>query len=164
MRITTCSILLALAAVMPANAQDGTFQSKLLTPETALAAARAALEACRNQGFQVAVAVTDRSGITQVLLRDRFAGPHTVEVASNKAWTAVSFRTPTSTLAEQSQPGRPMSGLRSHPRFLAAGGGQVIEAAGSVLGAIGVSGAPGGVEDDSCALAGIKAIVDAIEF
>lgn len=164
MRITLCSSLLLLAAAMPANAQDGTFQTRSLTLETALTAARAALESCRNQGFQVAVAVTDRSGITQVLLRDRFAGPHTVEVASNKAWTAVSFRTPTSALAEQSQPGRPMSGLRSHPRFLAAGGGLVIEAAGSVLGAIGVSGAPGGEADDSCALAGIKAIVDVIEF
>jgi uncharacterized protein GlcG (DUF336 family) len=135
-----------------------------LTPETALTAARAALDACRKQGFQVAVAVTDRAGITQVLLRDRFAGPHTVEVAANKAWTAASFRTSTTALAVDTQPGRPMSGLRGIPRVLAAGGGQVIEAGGSLLGAIGVSGGPGGEADDSCASAGIKAITDAIEF
>ena len=153
-----------LAAAMSANAQDSTFQSRSLTPETALTAARAPLDSCRNQAFQVAVAVTDRAGITQVLLRDRFAGPHTVEVATNKAWTAASFRTSTIALAVETQPGRPMSGLRSLPKFLAAGGGRVIEAGGSVLGAIGVSGGPGGETDDSCAAAGIKAIADAIEF
>ena len=147
-----------------AHAQQGVFQTRSLTPETALAAARAALESCRRQGYQVGVAVVDRAGLTQVLLRDRFAGAHTIEVAANKAWTAASFRTPTSTLAAETQPGRPMSGLRNLPRFLAAGGGLVIEAGGSALGAIGVSGAPGGAEDDVCAQAGIKAIADAIEF
>jgi len=155
---------LLLVAAMCANAQEGTFQSRSLTLETALAAARAALDACRKQGFQVAVAVTDRAGTTQVVLRDRFAGPHTVEVASNKAWTAVSFRAATSTLVAETQPGRPMSGLRNLPRFMAVGGGRVIEAGGSVLGAIGVSGAPGGEADDACAAGGINAIADALEF
>jgi uncharacterized protein GlcG (DUF336 family) len=164
MQVTRWLFGLLLVAAASVNAQEGTFQSRSLTPETALVAARAALDACRKLGFQVAVAVTDRAGITQVMLRDRFAGPHTVEVASNKAWTAVSFRVPTSVLAVETQPGRPMSGLRNLPRFLAAGGGQVIEGAGSVLGGIGVSGAPGGEADDSCARAGIKAIADAIEF
>jgi len=164
MQVARWPVRLLFVASISANAQEGTFQSRSLTPETALAAARAALDSCRKQGFQVAVAVTDRAGITQVVLRDRFAGPHTVQVASNKAWTAASFRTSTSALAEETQPGRPLSGLRSLPRFLAVGGGRVIEAGGSVLGAIGVSGAPGGEADDSCALAGIKAIANAIEF
>jgi uncharacterized protein GlcG (DUF336 family) len=155
---------LLLAATACTQAQEATFQTRSLTPETALVAARAALEACRKQGFQVAVAITDRAGVTQVLLRDRFAGPHTVEVAANKAWTAVSFRTSTTALAADTQPGRPMSGLRSLPRFLAAGGGRIIEASGSILGAIGVSGGPGGEADDGCAAAGIKAIADVIEF
>ena len=57
-----------------------------------------------------------------------------------------------------------MSGIRASPRVMAIGGGQVIEAGGAILGAIGVSGAPGGEADDACALAGIKAIADAIEF
>jgi uncharacterized protein GlcG (DUF336 family) len=57
-----------------------------------------------------------------------------------------------------------MSGLRSNPRVLAIGGGLPIEGKGSLLGAIGVSGAPGGEADDACAAAGIKAIADAIEF
>ena len=147
-----------------ANAQDATFTTKSLTPETALAAARAALEHCRKLGYQVAVAVVDRGGLTQVLLRDRFAGAHTVDIAPNKAWTAASFKLSTMALAAETQAGKPMSAIRSHPRVFAAGGGLPIEAAGSLLGGIGVSGAPGGEADEECAKAGIKAISDAIEF
>lgn len=160
----TLPIVLSLLLPLGAAAQQGTFQIRTLTPETALAAARGALEHCRRQGWQVAVVVVDRAGLPQVLLRDRFAGAHTVEVATNKAWTAASFRTSTTELAQETQPGKPMSGLRTLPRFLAAGGGVVIEAGGSVLGAIGVSGGPGGEADEACAKAGIKAIADAIEF
>lgn len=57
-----------------------------------------------------------------------------------------------------------MSGLRNLPRFLAAGGGLVIEGGGTVFGAIGVSGAPSGEADDACARVGIKANADAVEF
>ena len=145
-------------------AQQGVFQTKSLTPETALSAAKAAMEFCRKQGYQVGVAVVDSAGLAQVVLRDRFAGPHTLDVASNKAWTAASFRTPTAALAAETQAGKPLSGLRNLPRFLAVGGGLVIESGGAVLGAIGVSGAPGGEADEACARAGIKAIADAIEF
>lgn len=163
------SLVLALvvatcAGSLPAAAQQGTFAVKQLTPETALVAAQAALAHCRKAGHQVAVAVVDRSGVLQVLLRDRFAGPHTVEVAPRKAWTAASFRISTTALAAETQAGKPMSGLRSLPQVVAAGGGLVIEAGGSVLGAIAVSGAPGGDSDDACASAGVKAIADAIEF
>ena len=94
--IIAAIVLFGLAEVV--LAQDATFQTKSLTPETALVAAKAAMESCRKQGYQVAVAVVDRAGLTQVFLRDRFAGAHTVEVATNKAWTAASFRT--STLSE----------------------------------------------------------------
>jgi len=161
-KLTTVFTLLGLAGT--AVAQEGVFETRSLKPETALVAARAAMESCREQGYQVGVAVVDRAGLVQVLLRDRFAGAHTIEVAANKAWTAASFRTPTSALADETQPGKPMSGLRSLPRFLAAGGGLVIEADGATLGAIGVSGAPGGDADDACAQAGIKAILDEIQF
>ena len=147
-----------------AMAQQATYTVKLLTPETALAAAQAALAHCRKAGFQVAVAVVDRSGVLQVLLRDRFAGAHTVEVATQKAWTAASFRLPTSSLAAQTQAGMPMSGIRAAAHVIAIGGGQVIEAGGSTFAGIGVSGAPGGEADDACATAGIKAIAEAIEF
>jgi uncharacterized protein GlcG (DUF336 family) len=157
-------LLLLVITPLAAHAQESTFATKSLAPETALIAARAALEHCRKSGYQVAVAVVDRSGIPQVMLRDRFAGTHTVKVAIDKAWTAASFKIPTSELAKETQAGMPMSGLRSHPRVLAIAGAQPIEAGGSLFGAIGVSGAPGGEADDACAKAGIKAIADAIEF
>lgn len=168
-RLRTSAFMLLAAAALPAAAQSappagGTYELRMLTPETALVAARAALDSCRRQNYQVAVAVVDRAGITQVLLRDRFAGPHTVDIATQKAWTAASFRTDTTSLAAETQPGRPMSGLRAYPRFMAAGGGMVIQGGGSILGAIGVSGGPGGDADDSCAKAGLAAIKDAIEF
>jgi len=156
-------LLLALCWVGLARA-DGTFAVKVLTPETALKAAQAALAKCRAGGFQVTVAVVDRMGVVQVLLRDRFAGPHTTDMASAKAYTAVSFRTDTTELADASQPGRPQSGIRNRPGVAAVGGGMKIEAGGSLLGAIGVSGAPGGREDDACAAAGIAAIREDIEL
>ncbi|HYI87736.1 MAG TPA: heme-binding protein, partial [Burkholderiales bacterium] len=102
--------------------------------------------------------------VVQVLLRDRFAGPHTPDMATAKAYTAASFRTSTTELAEASQPGRPASGIRHRPGIAAVGGGMVIEAGGSLLGAIGVSGAPGQREDDACAAAGIAAIREDIEL
>lgn len=155
---------IALVPISTAHAQSAAFEVRLLAPETAMSAARGALEHCRRQGFQVAVAVVDRSGVLQAFVRDRFAGPHTVEAASDKAWTAASFRIPSATLAAETQSGKSMSGLRSLSRVMAAGGGQPIEADGSVLGAIGVSGAPGGDADDACAKAGIQAIAESLAF
>lgn len=155
--------LALLAARVQAQPQPS-FSTRSLTPETALVAARAALESCRGHGYQVAVAVVDRSGLPQVLLRDRFAGAHTIDAAADKAWTAASFRIATSALATETQAGRPMSGLRGLSRVMAAGGGLPIEGAGTTFGAIGVSGAPGGDADEACAAAGVKAIADAIEF
>jgi uncharacterized protein GlcG (DUF336 family) len=152
-----------LAAACAAQAQ-GTHSVRILTPETALKASQAALKSCRDSGFQVAVAVVDRMGVVQVLLRDRFAGPHTPDMAAAKAYTAASFRSNTTELAEASQPGRPASGIRHRPGVAAVGGGMMIEAGGSLLGAIGVSGAPGGREDDACAAAGIAAIREDIEL
>jgi uncharacterized protein GlcG (DUF336 family) len=150
--------------VVSASAADATYTVKVLTPETALKAAQAALQACRERGFQSSVAVVDRMGVVQVVLRDRFAGPHTPDMAAAKAYTAASFRTHTTELAEASQPGRPASGIRHRPGIAAVGGGMMIEAGGQLLGAIGVSGAPGAREDDACAAAGIAAIREDIEL
>jgi uncharacterized protein GlcG (DUF336 family) len=103
-------------------------------------------------------------GVVQVLLRDRFAGAHTPRMARAKAWTAASFRTSTGELADMTQSGRPQSGVRELPGVVAVGGGLTIEASGSTLGAIGVSGAPGGREDEACAAAGIAAIREDLEL
>lgn len=163
-RWTSVPGLLALLCFSGAAAAQSTFVQRLLTPESALRAAQAALAKCRAGGYQVSVAVVDRMGVVQVLLRDRYAGPHTPRMARSKAYTAVSFRTSTTELAEATQPGRPSSGIRDLPGVVAVGGGLLVEAGGSLLGAIGVSGAPGGGEDDACAAAGIAAIRDDLEL
>ena len=166
-RVGFTSCALAAIACWSASslaADAPTFSIKMLTPDTALKAAQAAIAQCRKDGFQTAVAVVDRAGVVQVVLRDRYAGAHTPDMATAKAWTAASFKQSTSSLAVETQAGKPMSGIRQLPRVSAAGGGLPIEAAGNLFGAIAVSGAPGGDADDSCAKAGIKAIADDIEF
>jgi uncharacterized protein GlcG (DUF336 family) len=167
--LMTVRNLLAATAVSsllasPAAAQEALVSYKSLSPELALDLARATLEDCRKRGFQVTVAVVDRFGVTQVLLRDRFAGPHTVSTASGKAWTAASFRTSTTELNAISQPGMMQAGIRQLPGAVIVGGGVTVEAAGSLLGAVGVSGAPGGDADEACAKAGIDAVRDRLDF
>lgn len=168
--MTNTTVRLALAAFVATfatgagAAESATFSSKALTPESALKAATAALAKCRADGYQVAVAIVDRSGLVQAVVRDRFAGAHTPDTATNKAWTAVSFRTNTGDLVKLTAPGQPSSGIRNLPRVVAVGGGVMIEAGGSILAGIGVSGAPGGDADEACARAGIKAIADSLEF
>ena len=56
-------------------AAEGTVTFEVLTPKAALQAAQAALEDCRASGYQVAVAVVDRFGGIQVVLRDQLAAP-----------------------------------------------------------------------------------------
>lgn len=164
--LITMTTVCVLCTSLPVMAQTGTgtHTVRLLTPETALKAASAALQDCRKRGFQVAVAVVDRSGVAQVMLRDRFAGAHTPDTATNKAWTAVSFRTDTLELARATEAGQPSSGIRHVPRFVGAGGGLTVQAGGTIVGAMGVSGAPSGEMDDACGKAGIASIRDDIEF
>ena len=138
------ALVLAALLCAPASAQDALVAFKSLSPELALDLARAALANCQKRGYQVAVAVVDRFGVTQVMLRDRFAGPHTPGTAAGKGWTAVSFRTNTTELVAASREGMPQSGVRQLPGAVILGGGVMIEAGGSLVGGIGVSGAPGG--------------------
>ena len=158
----------ALAAVLlfaaPARAQNSLVTFKSLSPELALDLARATLADCQKRGYQVAVAVVDRFGVAQVMLRDRFAGAHTPSTATGKAWTAVSFRTNTSDMVAVTKEGSPQAGARLLPGAVMIGGGVMIEAGGSMVGAVGVSGGPGGEADEACAKAGIEAVRDKLEF
>ena len=151
-------------AMSGAFAQDGLVSFSVMTLDTATTAAQATLAACRDKGFQVTVAVVDRFGNLQVLLRDRFAGAHTPDTARRKAWTAVSFRSDTLELSALTEPGMPQSAARDITDALMLGGGITVQAAGAVVGGIGVSGAPTGEDDAACATAGRSAIVDRIEM
>ncbi|HET9337513.1 MAG TPA: heme-binding protein [Casimicrobiaceae bacterium] len=162
-----CALALAafaLAELASAQAPKLTLPVATLQTGAALTAAQAAFARCQKDGYTVAVAVVDRGGHALALLRDPLAGAHTIQTATGKAWTAVSFRTDTTELAGSTQAGRPSSGIRSLPGVVAVGGGMMIRAKGVMLGGIGVSGAPGGDQDDVCAKAGLAAIVDAIEL
>lgn len=140
------------------------FTYQAMTTELALKAAQSALEVCRGKGYQVSVAVVDRGGNVQVLLRDRFAGAHTPNTAIGKAWTAVSFRTNTTELTGLVQSGEIPEGIQNIPGTVIVGGGIKVEAAGSIVGGIGVSGTPSGSADESCANAGRESISDMLEF
>jgi uncharacterized protein GlcG (DUF336 family) len=163
MRIVA-ALMLAALGLAPARAQDALVTFKSMSPDLALELARAMLASCRARGLQVAVAVVDRAGVTQVVLRDRFAGPHTVPTATAKAWTAATFRAGTGELAAITQPGMPQAGLRALPGVVVIGGGLPVEAGGALVGAVGVSGAPGADADEACARAGIEAVRDKLEF
>ena len=144
-----------------------TFRS--MSIETANKAAWSALQECRKRGFSVAVAVVDRGGNLQTLLRDRFAGPHTPETAIRKAWTANSFRQSTAELAGLLEEKRIPAQVANNPGALLVGGGLLIRAAGETVGAIGISGAPPGKSerdsiDGACAQAGVEAIQEILEF
>jgi uncharacterized protein GlcG (DUF336 family) len=158
----------ALAAAPAANAQSRDLKAidrvPTITLEAATAAAQAALAECRRRGATVAVAVVDRSGVPLVVLRDPLAGMHTPDTAVRKGWTAVSFKTPTTELLAATTPNAASSGIRGLPNVAILGGGLLLQGAGSIVGAIGVSGAPSGELDDVCGRAGIRAIGDALEL
>ena len=160
------SAVVAMASTI-ALAQSATFTVKTITPEAALKAAQAALAKCRDEGFQVSVAVVDRGGVTQVVIRDRFAAPHTVEISTNKAQAAVSFKMNTAaTSTEASRPGESHGGHSPYlPAWSRSRAGMMIEGAADRWSAASAFPArPGPADDDVCAAAGIKAIADSLEF
>jgi len=161
-------VLMAYSGGYASAQEDGDNASlviyQAMTPALALTLAQETMAYCEGQGYQVAVTVVDRTGLTQVVLRDRYAGAHTIETSFRKAWTAVSFRTNTLDFAGLTESGQALSGIRAVSNAMAVGGGIPIEAAGSMVGGIGVSGAPGGDLDHECAQAGIDAIALELEF
>ena len=98
--------------------------------------------------FNIAVAVVDRFGQPQVMLRDRFAGLPAHDTAISKAYTALSFRAATSDLSKSLRSGQWTPALPDCLMLPCSGGGLMIEAGGTLLGGIGVAGAPGGDKDE----------------
>lgn len=162
--ISTAVLAWLCAPAFAAEEKQHLVTYQAMTTEVALQAAQATMESCREKGYQVSVAVVDRGGNVQVLLRDRFAGSHTANTAIGKAATAVSFRTNTLELTELVRTGDIPTGIQNLPGIVIVGGGVKVESAGSVVGGIGVSGAPGGAADEVCANAGVEAIQELIEF
>jgi uncharacterized protein GlcG (DUF336 family) len=146
------------AFVLPTSAADAppvVVKIPRLTVEASEKLARAAMEACRKEGIQTGVTVVDRSGDVMVVVRDTLAPPVTLEVSRQKAYTAVNFNAATSSMTNRFT--QPFSVGKVEGLVFSAGG-VPIEAAGNIVGAVGVSGAPTGEQDEACANAGIKAI------
>jgi uncharacterized protein GlcG (DUF336 family) len=99
-----------------------------------------------------------------VVLRDRYAGLGAISTATGKAWTAVNFGRDTSELMKAIHDGQLSAGLATLQNVVMLAGGLVIQSAGSVVGGVGVAGAPGGDKDEACAKAGLAAIQDKLDF
>jgi uncharacterized protein GlcG (DUF336 family) len=165
MRRILAGLALGLAvAVAPAAAEEAVVTYKSLAPDVAFDLAKAALAQCRKDGLQVAVVVIDRFGQPLVVLRDRYAGLGAISTATGKAWTAVNFGRGTSELMKAIHDGQLSAGLATLQNVVMLAGGLVIQSAGSVVGGVGVAGAPGGDKDEACAKAGLAAIQDKLDF
>src|SRR3974390_1933945 len=120
-----------------------------------------AVGGCAKQGYRETVTLLDADGATVAVLRGDGAGIHTLDSAHDKAYTSVSFKNDTIPLAELAK--NEIAGLAKLPHVLFFGGGVVIKLGDEVIGAIGASGAPGAMLDDSCARAGLVKIRDRLK-
>ncbi len=152
--------LLAGALAMPASAQM--LEHKDLSLATALTIATTAADTCKAQGNRVSVTVVGRDGQVIVLLRGDDASPHTVENSRRKAYTARTFRIPSGVFAQRVKD-NPTTGLVHLSGVIAAQGALPIKVGDDVIGAVGVSGSPGGDKDEVCAKAGLDKVADQLK-
>ncbi len=133
--------------------------------DLALECATAALAEARRRGYPSTVAVTDRAGHLLVLLRNDGGGPHLVDSARRKAYTAASANARTSAMekAVDERTGVPDHNLIFLDQVLMVGGGVPIHAGDELVGAIGVAGSPGAIHDEECADAGIAKIAASLK-
>lgn len=134
---------------------------KRLSLDTALRVAQGAIEQCRKEGVQITATVVDRGGDVQVVLRDVLAADLSIRISQQKAYTAMSFNTPTSVLEGQFK--SPFSVPKVEGVLMAPGGVPIV-AGGVLFGGIGVSGAPSGETDEKCARAGVAAVADDLDM
>ncbi len=130
-----------------------------MTMPTALMVAQGAIAECTKLGIQIGVTVVDREGIVQVTLRDTIAAPITLIVSKGKAFTAANFNSASGSLGSLAN-----SPVGRVPGLVMGAGGLPIEIGGSLIGAVGVSGAPSGDTDEQCAQAGIDVVLDDLEM
>jgi len=135
---------------------------KLMTLDLARDIANHTLDTCRKQGYRVAVVVVDRDGAPQVVLRDVYVARFATEIAQRKAGAVILSGISSGELRKVRADIH--AELNELPDVLVMQGGLPIRAGGSLIGAVGVSGAPGGDKDETCAAAGIKAVQERLDF
>ncbi len=146
----------ACAVAFPANAE--LLSEKNLSAAVALTIAQTAYESCAQQGYHVSVHVVGREGQVLVAIRGDGSSPHTLENSLRKAYTARTFRTPSGDFAQRVKD-NPTLGVVHLPGVIALQGALPIKVGEDVIGAVGVSGAPGGDKDEACSKAGIDKVV-----
>jgi uncharacterized protein GlcG (DUF336 family) len=147
---------LACAIVAPASAQ--LIQRKDLSYAMAKTIAENALADCKVRGYPVSVVVVDRGGDTMVALRADDAGPHTMENARRKAYTARTFRMTTEEFVKAMATNPVRREQTTLPNVIAIPGGVPIKVGNDVIGGVGLSGSPG--VDEPCVMAGIEKVKD----
>ena len=152
---------LSVLATSPVLAQAPQVE-KNVSMAMAIAIMQGAIEQCTKDGYKVSVVIVDKAGNVAASVRGDGTNPHTMEFGRLKAYTS---RTRGQTSLEfmklTSDPANAY--LKQIPNTVAVGGGVPIKAGNEVIGAVGVSGAPGGEKDEVCANAGIAKVADALK-
>ena len=121
-----------------------------------------AIKACRKDGYHVSAVVVDRYGLLRAALRDDLASRFTLEIAERKANMTVMAWTDSAAFKKNREDIR--QELNHIKGLIVMDGGIKILASGFNLGAIGVSGAPGGDKDAACAKQALKKLDERIQF
>ena len=154
-KIAVIGLISAVAA--PASAQ--LISHKDLSAGMAITMAQTALATCTTNGYRVSVTVVGRNGEIVLQVRGDDTGPHTLENSMRKAYTARTFRIPSGEFVRRVKE-NPTTGAVFLTNIAAAQGALPIMVGDDVIGAIGVSGAPGGEKDEVCSKAGIDKVAD----
>jgi len=157
--IGSVTAALACATALPAQAQ--LIERKDLSLEIAKTIAETALESCRAKGYAVSVVVVDRGGDTMVALRGDNAGPHTMENARRKAYTARTFRMTTAEFVKEMATRPARREQTTLPSVIAIDGGVPVKVGNDVIGGVGLSGSPG--VDEPCVMAGLDKVKDQLK-
>ena len=159
---SAAALAMAIFASTAVPAQ-GLLDAKRVSALLAAEAVAAAVQACVQRNHQVAAVVLDYSGVQQASLRGDGANVQNMFNAFDKAFTAATFGMDTAAIVERSRTGSVSSSFAKVPHLLLASGGVVIKVGDQVIGAIGVSGAPGGDNDAVCAKAGLDKVRDRLK-
>jgi uncharacterized protein GlcG (DUF336 family) len=156
-----CLLCILLAHAFLCRAED-VLTVKNIGMELGRDLANDAVKTCRGMGYQVSAVVVDRNGILRAALRDDLAARFTLQIAEQKANAAIMSGIDSGEFRKNRQDIR--QEMNHVKGILMMEGGVVINAGGYRLGALGVSGAPGGDKDAICAKQAIKALEERLEF
>ncbi len=122
----------------------------------------AAVKKAEEIQVPMVIAVVDESGVLKAFRRMDGAHLLSVDIAQNKAYTAVAFGMPTDKWYEFIKNDPPLlTGIVHTPRLTVFGGGYPIQVNGQVVGGIGVSGGHYS-QDMECAKAGLDAALSVV--